>query len=140
MLTRATLCLFTLAGLVAAPKLAFAGDDARIFRPPVKTSGHVFYGVAVSNRQCVLDVKLHYQAPKAAYDGTTVYRFRAKVTFFGGGSVYTRSFTNKRGGNRVFYYPRNTYRRGCWARNEVKIRNLSVVSCEGRKCKLPKLR
>lgn len=138
---RTTVSAAILIGMLGASGAASAGDDARIFRPAVKADGHAFYGVQVGNHGCVLGVKLYYNAPKDAYDAKTIYRFRAKVTFFGGGSVYTRTFTNKRPGNkRVFYYPRNTRHAGCWARNDVRIRNLFVVSCEGRKCKLPKLR
>jgi len=137
---RSLLCIATLAGLLAAPSLASAGADAKVFRPAVKTNSHAFYGVSVEGERCTLAVKVHYHAPKEIYDASTVYRFRVKVEFNRGGSLFTRTFTNKRAGSRVHYYPHNTTRAGCWARNNTEIKRIKVVSCAGKKCKLPKLR
>ncbi len=132
--------LAAIAGCLTAPSIATAGSDAKVFRPAVHTNQHAFYGVSVEDERCTLAVKLHYFAPKAKYPAGTVYRFRAKVSFTRGGSLFTRTFTNNRPGNRVQYYPHNTTRAGCWARNNTKIKSIQVVSCGGSKCKLPKLR
>ncbi len=126
--------------VVTTPRFAAAGSDHKVFRPAIDANGHSFYGVSVEDERCMLALKIYYFAPKALYDGRTVHRFRAKVEFARGGSVFTRTFTNRRTGNRSHYYTHRTRRRGCWARNKVRIKAIKVVSCSGRKCKLPKLR
>jgi len=138
MTIRSLLFAAAFAGTLSAPALANAGSDHKVFRPAIKTAGHDFYGVSIQSERCMLAVKTYYSAPKDKYDGKNVFRFRVKVELAPGGTIFTRTFSNSLAGSRTNYYSQSTHRAGCWAGNEFKIKNVSVVSCSGKRCKLPK--
>ncbi len=137
---RSLLGFTIITAMLAAPTLATAGADHKVFRPVIKANNHSFYGVSVDSERCLLAVKVYYFAPKNEYADSDEHRFRIKVEFAGGVEVVTRPFTNRTPGSRTLYHAHRTARANCWARKPLEIKGIRVVSCHGKKCKLPKLR
>lgn len=126
--------------LAAAP--ARAGDVDW----PVNTrvNGHAFDRVRVKRADCALEVRLDFAAPEEGYSARAknrnVHRFRARLLFKSGKVVTTLPFNNRGPGRRMYSEVVDTSGDACWAKDELRLKDVEVVGCRGRGCRIPELR
>ena len=105
---------------------------------PVKVFEHAFRRVVANDVDCVVRVRLHFDAPAAAYQEPSPvrnhYRFIAEVKLSGGNHFQSEVFSNTEPGARVFAFSHDTAPEGCWAKQPLKIRKVDVHACRGAKC------
>lgn len=105
---------------------------------PVKVFEHAFRRVDANDVDCVVRVRLHFDAPPAAYQEPSPvrnhYRFIAEVKLSGGNHFQSEVFSNTEPGARVFAFSYDTASEGCWAKQALKLRKVDVHACRGAKC------
>ncbi|HEU4578158.1 MAG TPA: hypothetical protein VFS67_07890 [Polyangiaceae bacterium] len=125
---------------VSLPQPALAAgpiwrDSAEL---PVKVFDHSFRRVDANDVDCVVRVRLHFDAPAAAYQEPSPvrnhYRFLAEVKLSGGNRFQSEVFSNTEPGARVFAFSHDTALEGCWAKQPLKLRKVDVHACRGAKC------
>lgn len=131
-------CAGWIAAFLPVPALA-AGpvwrDSAEL---PVKVFEHAFRRVEANDVDCVVRVRLHFDAPPSAYQEPSPvrnhYRFIAEVKLSGGNHFQSEVFSNTEAGARVFAFSYDTAAEGCWAKQALKLRKVDVHACRGAKC------
>jgi hypothetical protein len=125
---------------VALPQPAWAAgpvwrDSAEL---PVKVFEHAFRRVDANDVDCLVRVRLHFDAPAAAYQEPSPvrnhYRFIAEVKLSGGNHFQSEIFSNTEPGARVFAFSYDTTTEGCWAKQALKLRRVDVHACRGARC------
>ena len=105
---------------------------------PVKVFEHAFRRVDANDVDCVVRVRLHFDAPAAGYQEPSPvrnhYRFIAEVKLAGGNHFQSEVFSNTEPGARVFAFSHDTAPEGCWAKQPLKLRKVDVHACRGAKC------
>jgi hypothetical protein len=105
---------------------------------PVKVFEHAFRRVDANNVDCLVRVRLHFDAPAAGYQESSPvrnhYRFIAEVKLSGGNHFQSEVFSNTEPGERVFAFSHDTALEGCWAKQPLKLRKVDVHACRGAKC------
>lgn len=102
---------------------------------------HEFNRVAVENDGCKLNIALHFEAPEKGYDDKAsprrnYHRFRGRLLFKNGKEVKTDIFANDTPGKRVIRLTHDTEHEACWAKEKVELKDVDVVGCRAKKCKL----
>ena len=110
-------------------------DEARL---AVKVHEHVFHRVVVAAVDCQLQVRLHFDAPKAGYAEPVPernhYRFIARVKVAGGKRFVSPILSNAQPGARVISFAHDSTGEGCWAGKRRKLRKVDVHACRGTNC------
>ncbi len=123
--------------LAAAPALGASAWWAEATLQ-VRVHEHAFQRVTANAIGCSVRVRLHFDAPDAAYGGPVSernhYRFRARVLLSGNQSFESEVFGNSVAGARVFAFSHDTAGEGCWADSERSLRKLDVHACRGEGC------
>jgi hypothetical protein len=105
----------------------------------VKVHEHAFHRVSANNHQCVVRVRLYFDAPQAGYrepdPPRNQYRFVAEVSLSGGHRFVSEPFVNREAGPRVFAFSHDSQFDGCWADEERKLRKVDVHACRGQSCR-----
>ena len=127
-----------LAGLlVAVPASAWVFE----FPLEAKVNGHEFDKIKVEGKDCKLTVKLWFDAPKDGYDSRAKnrnhHRFKARVEFGEDRVLETVVFGNGTPGKRLLRHEEDTSGAGCWSKEKLKVRDVDVVGCRAKGCKLP---
>jgi hypothetical protein len=121
----------------AAPALAKSlwWDEARI---GVKVHDHAFNRVTANAIGCTVRVRLHFDAPLAAYQEPAPernhFRFAAQITLSEGQRFVSEPFDNVEAGARVFAFSHDSGPEGCWAEREHTLRKVDVHACRGVGC------
>jgi hypothetical protein len=104
----------------------------------VKVHEHAFHRVTANNHQCVVRVRLYFDAPHAQYRDSEPkrnwYRFLAEIKLSGGHRFVSEPFSNSEPGPRVFAFSYDSQFDGCWAEQERKLRKVDVHACRGQGC------
>ena len=99
---------------------------------------HEFHELKAWNEGCVLKVKLRFKAPESSYQSRAsarnYYRFKARLEMSDNITVDSPIFGNPAAGNRVYTFSRDTESGGCWAETKLKIHNIDIEGCRGRRC------
>lgn len=105
----------------------------------VKVHEHAFHRVSANNQQCVVRVRLYFDAPRAGYlepdPLRNQYRFVAEVSLSGGHRFVSEPFVNREAGPRVFAFSHDSQFDGCWADEDRKLRKVDVHACRGHSCR-----
>jgi len=127
--------LFATASAVSVASLAWTQSA------PFETRvhGHAFSRVVLESRDCVLDVRLPFDAPEAAYKNDAaptrnVYRFHARIKL-DDQTFETPIFQNSAPGARSYTYAKDTSAEACWAKREHQLRAVDVEGCRGAGCR-----
>lgn len=122
---------------IAAPALAW------VFEFPItaRVNGHEFDRIEVVGKDCSLTVRLWFDAPKDQYASRAKnrnhHRFRARVLFDNDQTLITTVFGNGTPGKRMLTHREDTSAQGCWSKKKLKVRDVDVVGCRAKGCKLP---
>lgn len=137
--------LLIVLGCLVAPVVASraANAEARWWREAsigVTAHEHAFHRITANNHQCVVRVRLYFDAPTAGYRAPATsrnqYRFIAEVKFSGGHEFVSEPFVNREPGARVFAFSHDSQFDGCWADADRKLRKVDVHACRGESCKV----
>jgi hypothetical protein len=103
-------------------------------------NGHQFHRVAVENDGCKLNLTLKFEAPEKGYDSKSkvrnYHRFQARLLFKNGKDVKTQVFANDQPGKRMIRLVHDSEHEACWGKEKVELKDVDVVGCRGKKCKL----
>jgi hypothetical protein len=101
---------------------------------------HHFYEMKVWNDECKLKVRLRFTAPKDGYQATyskrNYYRFKSRLEMSDNITVDSPVFGNRKPGRRVYSFTKDTTAGGCWAKRELKVFDVDIEGCRGRKCRV----
>lgn len=101
---------------------------------------HAFDRVTANNHQCVVRVRLHFDAPQTGYGDADASRnehaFIAEVKLSGGHRFVSERFVNREAGRRVFAFSYDSQFDGCWADADRKLRKVNVHACRGQNCRV----
>lgn len=129
--------------LVAAAILTAPASLAGNVDWPVnaRVNGHEFNRVRVEGADCSLKLRLDFTAPEDGYSGRAknrnVHRFRALLLFKTGKVLVTLPFNNRGPGKRVYDEVVDTSAQGCWGKDELQLKDVEVVGCRGKGCRIP---
>jgi hypothetical protein len=128
--------IVVLSAALVLPSLALAWSKEATFMARVHK--HEFSRATVDSEQCLLKLRVFFDAPEAAYQSETrsrnEYRFHARVNLDAGHTLLTPVFRNLTPGAHSFDYVKDTAGEGCWARTELKIFGVDVEGCRGAGC------
>lgn len=121
---------------VAAP--VFAWSYSRTIN--ARVNQHVFHRVTVQSDDCKLKIGVYFDAPKAGYDSGAKqrnhHRFKVRYLFANGKTVVTPVIGNAKPGKRRFVLDYDSGEAGCWAKDEVQLKDVDIEGCRGRGCKV----
>jgi hypothetical protein len=104
-------------------------------------NGHQFSEIQISNQECVLQVKLYFDAPADKYQSgarrRNYHQFRAHLSFADNVMVESEVFGNPAPGKRVYSFTKDTAVGGCWAKQKLKLQGVDVQGCRGIGCRVP---
>jgi hypothetical protein len=104
-------------------------------------NGHQFSEIQMSNQDCVLSVKLAFDAPAEKYQsGASArnhYRFQARLELADNITVDSPVFFNRSAGKRIYEFKKDTAVGGCWAKEKLKLQGVDVQGCRGAGCRVP---
>lgn len=104
-------------------------------------NGHQFSEIRISNQDCILEVKLYFDAPADKYQSgakrRNYHQFRAHLSFADNVMVESLVFGNAEPGKRVYTFTKDTAVGGCWAKTKLKLQGVDVQGCRGRGCRVP---
>lgn len=106
----------------------------------ITVNQHEFNRVAVESDGCKLNLALHFEAPEKGYQDKSprrnYHRFQGRLLFKNGKEVKTEIFANDKPGKRVIRLQHDTEHDACWAKAKVELKDVDVVGCRAKKCKL----
>ncbi len=100
---------------------------------------HKFSEVSVEAKDCVVSVRVKYDAPANAYrsrlEGMNHYRFRARARFGSGAKAEGPVFSSTKAGPGLHSFSIDTGQ-ACWARDKQALVAMDVEGCRGQNCQV----